>query len=323
MPARRRQAQRLRGGRPHAAAPHAVRDARQLELRRLLQARGHPLGVGLPDPGHGRPAGAPRGDRLHRPTTSPTTSGATRSGCRRSGWSAGATSTGGRREELVAHGRHRARAARARSSTTTAARTSPRARDCVPDHSEHCPRWLEIWNLVFMEFELHPDRSLTPLPAPGVDTGMGLERIASVVQQVSTQLRHGPVRAHPRPDARAAGARSRTPSRRSDSATRSSPITRGRSRSSSPTACSPSNEGRGYVLRRILRRAVRHGRLLGRTEPFLVETAKVVIDTMARRVPASRGAARRDPGRDRARGAAVRAGRSRPAWASWRRRSSR
>ena len=55
---------------------------------------------------------------------------------------------------------------------------------CVPDHSENCPRWLEIWNLVFMEFELHPDRSLTPLPAPGVDTGMGLERLASVVQQV-------------------------------------------------------------------------------------------------------------------------------------------
>ena len=58
--------------------------------------------------------------------------------------------------------------------------------ECVPDHSEHCPRWLEVWNLVFMEFELHPDRSLTPLPAPGVDTGMGLERIASVVQGVTS-----------------------------------------------------------------------------------------------------------------------------------------
>ncbi|MFL5648742.1 MAG: alanine--tRNA ligase-related protein, partial [Chloroflexota bacterium] len=57
---------------------------------------------------------------------------------------------------------------------------------CIPDHSEHCPRWLEIWNLVFMEFELHPDRSLTPLPAPGVDTGMGLERVASVVQGVTS-----------------------------------------------------------------------------------------------------------------------------------------
>src|SRR4029079_9408030 len=58
--------------------------------------------------------------------------------------------------------------------------------ECVPDHSETCPRWLEIWNLVFMEFELHPDRSLPPLPAPGGDTGMGLERLASVRQQVPT-----------------------------------------------------------------------------------------------------------------------------------------
>src|SRR5512142_2660511 len=55
---------------------------------------------------------------------------------------------------------------------------------CIPDHSETCPRWLEIWNLVFMEYELHPDRSLTPLARPGVDTGMGLERMATVLQGV-------------------------------------------------------------------------------------------------------------------------------------------
>ena len=64
VPARGRQAQRLRGGRAHAAPPHAVRDARQLELRRLLQARGDPLGVGLPDARPRDPGGAAGGDRL-------------------------------------------------------------------------------------------------------------------------------------------------------------------------------------------------------------------------------------------------------------------
>ncbi|HUG29841.1 MAG TPA: alanine--tRNA ligase, partial [Candidatus Limnocylindria bacterium] len=150
---------------------------------------------------------------------------------------------------------------------------------CVPDHSENCPRWLEIWNLVFMEFELHPDRSLTPLPAPGIDTGLGLERITSVVQQVGSNYDTDLFTAvHERmrelfghdPDA-------------FEAERFSYQVIADHSRAIAfllADGVQPSNEGRGYVCRRIIRRAVRHGRLLGRKEPFLVDAAKVVIETM-------------------------------------------
>ena len=156
--------------------------------------------------------------------------------------------------------------------------------ECVPDHSEHCPRWLEVWNLVFMEFELHADRSLTPLPAPGVDTGMGLERIASVVQGVTSNYDtdvFAPIHRKMRellgtdPEGFEAGRFSYQ-------------VIADHSRAVTFLAADgvlPSNEGRGYVMRRIVRRAIRHGRLLGRHEPFLGETAKVVIDTMSDAYP--------------------------------------
>src|SRR5947208_2538369 len=135
-----------------------------------------------------------------------------------------------------------------------------------------------------MEFELHSDRSLTPLAAPGIDTGMGLERIASVVQQVPSNYDTDLFAAiHERmrelfghdPDA-------------FEAERFSYQVIADHSRAITfliGDGVLPSNEGRGYVCRRIVRRAVRHGRLLGRKEPFLAEAAKVVIATMADAFP--------------------------------------
>ena len=202
LPARRRQAQRLRGGRPDAAPPHVLRDARQLELRRLLQARGDPLGVGLPDPRHGHPRRPPRGDDVQGRRR--------RLGhlARRDRPAAGADGPLGRRRRTAT-----TRTSGGWPSTGPCGPCSEihfdrgahlsEGPECVPDHSEHCPRWLEIWNLVFMEFDQRPDGRV-PLPFTSVDTGMGLERLASVLQQVPVELRHRPVHADPRPDARAA-----------------------------------------------------------------------------------------------------------------------
>jgi alanyl-tRNA synthetase len=154
---------------------------------------------------------------------------------------------------------------------------------CVPDHSENCPRWLEIWNLVFMEYDQRPTGRV-PLPFPSVDTGMSLERLASVLQQVpgnfDTDL-FTPIHARLRellghdPEA-------------FEAERFSYQVIADHSRASTfliADGILPSNEGRGYVLRRIVRRAVRHGRLLGRHEPFLTALATVVIDVMREAYP--------------------------------------
>jgi alanyl-tRNA synthetase len=156
--------------------------------------------------------------------------------------------------------------------------------DCVPDHSEHCPRWLEIWNLVFMEFDQQPDGRRVPLPFPSVDTGMGLERLAAVLQGVTSNYDTDlftPIHTRMRdllghdPDA-------------FESERFSYQVIADHSRAITfliADGVLPANEGRGYVLRRIVRRAVRHGRLLGRHEPFVAETADVVIDLMGEAYP--------------------------------------
>ena len=172
-----------------------------------------------------------------------------------------------------------------------------------------------------MEFDQRPDGRV-PLPFTSVDTGMGLERLASVLQQVPSNFDTDLFTADPRPDARADGPRPGARSRRSGSATRSSPTTRGRSTFLIADGVLPSNEGRGYVLRRIVRRAVRHGRLLGRREPFLAELGTVVIEHHGRGLSrtSSSGATRSSP-RSSARRRSSR-GRSTRARASSRRRST-
>ena len=155
--------------------------------------------------------------------------------------------------------------------------------ECIPDHSESCPRWVEIWNLVFMEFDQRPDGRY-PLPFASVDTGLGLERLASVLQQVPSNydtdlfapiqralmdlLGHDPERV--------------------ESGRFSYQVIADHVRAATFLAADevrPSNEGRGYVMRRIIRRAVRHGRLLGRLEPFLAELSSVVIASMGGAYP--------------------------------------
>ncbi len=149
--------------------------------------------------------------------------------------------------------------------------------DCAPGCD--CDRYLEIWNLVFMQFNRDADGKMTPLPRPSIDTGMGLERITSVIQDVETnydtdlflpimekieilcgkKLGDDPaadiamkvIADHSRAGAFMVG-----------------------------DGILPSNEGRGYVLRRILRRAIRYGRNINLTKPFLHETVESVFDVM-------------------------------------------
>jgi len=142
-----------------------------------------------------------------------------------------------------------------------------------------CDRHLEIWNHVFTQFERGKDGTLTPLPKPNIDTGMGLERLAAVVQGVvsnyDTDLFAPIFRAIEKMTGKKYGQREED-----DVSMR---VIADHSRSVTfliGDGVMPSNEGRGYVLRRILRRAARHGKLLGLTHPFLNELASVVIGAM-------------------------------------------
>ena len=156
--------------------------------------------------------------------------------------------------------------------------------ECVPDHSETCPRWLEVWNLVFMQFDRAVDGTLTPLPFPSVDTGMGLERMASAVQGVDSNYRTDLFT--PIIDRLAEHLGHRPEEVEAERF--SYQVVADHSRAMTfliGEGVAPSNEGAGYVLRRIMRRAVRHLRLMGIREPVLAETCGAVIDQMGGAYP--------------------------------------
>jgi alanyl-tRNA synthetase len=149
--------------------------------------------------------------------------------------------------------------------------------DCAPGCD--CDRYLEIWNLVFTQYDRDPQGNLTPLPRPNIDTGMGLERIAAVVQGVTsnydTDLFSGLI-------SRLADISGITygDDKKKDLSFR---VIADHARAAAfliGEGIMPSNEGRGYVLRRIIRRAIRYGQILGMKDPFFHKIADKVIDVM-------------------------------------------
>ncbi|MDA3937478.1 MAG: alanine--tRNA ligase, partial [Actinomycetota bacterium] len=147
-----------------------------------------------------------------------------------------------------------------------------------------CDRFLEYWNLVFMQYDRQEDGSLIPLPKQNIDTGMGLERVATIMQGVTSNYETDELRALMSVAEEITGVEYGV----SDKTDTSLRILADHSRSIPfliADGVLPSNEGRGYVLRRILRRAVRHGRLLGVEDPFLTQMIAVVTEQMSHQYP--------------------------------------
>ncbi|PHM64650.1 alanyl-tRNA synthetase [Xenorhabdus stockiae] len=155
------------------------------------------------------------------------------------------------------------------------------------DHGEHIwggppgspeedgDRYIEIWNIVFMQFNRHADGTMEPLPKPSVDTGMGLERLAAVLQHVNSNYEIDAFRDLIASVAEVTGA--------TDLTNKSLRVIADHIRSCSFLICDgviPSNENRGYVLRRIIRRAIRHGNMLGAKETFFYKLVAPLIKIM-------------------------------------------
>jgi len=144
-----------------------------------------------------------------------------------------------------------------------------------------CERWWELWNLVFMQYETTADGITRPLPKPSIDTGMGMERITAVLQGVNSNYETDlfwPI------IQRTQELLGHSDARREEQIV-SYRVIADHARAIAfliADGVLPGNEGRNYVLRLILRRAARHGKLLGFTQPFIAEVLKVVIDLMGK-----------------------------------------
>ena len=149
----------------------------------------------------------------------------------------------------------------------------------------HCDRYIELWNNVFMEFDRQADGALTPLPTPSIDTGMSLERAAAVLGGVRSNYDTDLFLPLLQAIADVAG----TPYGDRPDADVSMRVIADHLRAMTflvGDGVTPSNEWRGYVLRKIMRRAMRHGKTLGLTEPFLHRLAEVIVREMADAYPA-------------------------------------
>jgi alanyl-tRNA synthetase len=157
------------------------------------------------------------------------------------------------------------------------------AEGCLPGCTR-CERFLEFWNLVFMAYELHPDGTLTDLPTQNIDTGLGLERTARILQDVASVYDTDGYQQIMRWIEETSGIAYGD----SPDATKAHRVLADHGRGMAfivAEGVTPSNEGRGYVLRRIVRRAVQHGLRIGMRSPFLPGLADTVISQMGEPYP--------------------------------------
>ena len=160
----------------------------------------------------------------------------------------------------------------------------PNCENVVAGSGLACDRFVELWNLVFMQYYQDADGARTPLPAPNIDTGMGLERAAIILQKVRSIYETDLFTTLVQSAAGLCGVKYGSDPD-TDYALR---VVAEHARSSTfliGDGVAPGNEGRGYVLRRVIRRAIRYGRKLGLEDPFLAEVAGVVIDRMKGQYP--------------------------------------